>query len=267
MAMNRTTVDGKTVNQRTKDMLNMWQFNALRDFYVVQGSYNRGGVTQSAGTHDGGGAVDLSTYGWGDLRDKKWIVKQGRLAGFAAYLRPTLPGEWSEHVHAIAIGDGEMSSGAREQVRDYYAGRNALANNAPDPDPRVKPIPVWPRRPLKTISALTAYLQFKAKKPAKRTTVKRIQWVLNERLGTNLVCDGVAGPATREAYKRWEKRIGAPASDGVPGRNSLSKLGEGRFRVSWISYEKWRDTQRERREDVKRKSAENEKNNKTFPKK
>ena len=83
MSMKRTTVDGKTLNQRTADMLAMWQFNSLRDFYVVQGSYNTG-VSASAGTHDGGGAVDLSVYGLGTTGDKKWHVKQGRLSGFAA---------------------------------------------------------------------------------------------------------------------------------------------------------------------------------------
>lgn len=267
MSMKRTTVDGKTVNQRTADMLDMWQFNALRDFYVVQGSYNAGGVSASAGTHDGGGAVDLSTYGWGDLGDKKWIVKQGRLAGFAAWLRPYLPGEWNEHVHAIAIGDGEMSSGARSQVSDYYAGRNGLANHAADPDPRVKPIPVWDNVPLKSINGLVAYRQFKVKNPKARTTVKRIQWVLNEKLGTDLICDGVAGPKTRAAYKLWEKKIGAPATDGVPGKFGLNQLGRGRFKVSWISYEKLRATQHEKRADVKRNAAAAEKLNPTFPKK
>ncbi len=267
MAMKRTTVDGKTLNQRTADMLAMWQFNALRDFYVVQGSYNRG-VSASAGTHDGGGALDLSTYGWGDLKDKKWIVKQGRLCGFAAWLRPTRPGLWNEHVHGIAIGDGEADPSAKAQVAEYYRGGDGLVGSASDPDPRVKPIPVWPNRPLKKVSGLVAYRQFKAKKPAPRMTVKRIQWVLNEKLdGPNLVVDGVAGPATREAYKRWERKIGAPATDGVPGKFGLNKLGAGRFKVGWLSYEKWRETQREDRETVKRRAAENEEKNPTFPKK
>jgi len=267
MSMKRTTVDGKILNVRSAEMLKMWEFNALRNFYVVQGSYNAGGVSASAGTHDGGGAVDLSTYDWGSLKDKKWIIKQGRLAGWAAWLRPTLPGEWNEHTHAIAIGDGEMSSGARNQVSQYYSGRNGLANYGPDPDPRVTPIPVWDDVPKKKISGLVIYRQFKKKKPNKRTSVKRVQWVLNEKLGTNLVCDGIAGPATREAYKRWERKIGSPDKDGVPGKVSLNRLGAGRFKVGWASFEKLRDTQQDRREDAKRKAAEHEKNNPTFKKK
>lgn len=263
MSMKRTTVDGKTVNQRTADMLAMWQFNSLRDFYVVQGSYNAGGVSASAGTHDGGGAVDLSVYGLGTTADKKWHVKQGRLAGFAAWYRPTLPGEWNEHIHAIAIGDGEMSSGAASQVRDYYAGRNGLASHAADPDPRVSPIPVWPHRPLKRINGLVAYRQFKKKKPNRRTTVKRIQWVLNEKLGTHLVCDGVAGPQTRAAYKAWEKKIGSHLQDGIPGKVSLDRLGVGRFKVSWASFEKWREDHKV----TKREQADHEAKHPTFHKK
>lgn len=259
MSMKRVTVDGKTLNQRTADMLALWQFNALRDFYVVQGSYNAGGVTASAGTHDGGGALDISVYGM-DLAEKKRVVREGRLAGFMAYYRPTLPGVWNEHIHAGALGDPEASDGLKTQFKEYYAGEDALADHAPDPDPRV-PIKVYPNVKLKKISGLVAYRQFKTKNPKARMTVKRIQWVLNEKLGTNLVCDGVAGPATRAAYKQWEKKIKAPAADGVPGKFGLGKLGEGRFTVSWLAYEKFIAAQK----FDKAHAAAAEKNNPTFP--
>jgi hypothetical protein len=232
--MEKTTVDGKTVNVRTKHMLDMWQFNALKNFYVIQGSYNRG-VGASAGTHDGGGALDLSVSGVGSITN---MVKQGRLAGFAAWYRPTIPGLWGAHVHAIAIGDDDMSSGARAQVAEYYAGQDGLAGSGRDQGPRLKKIPVWPNVPLKRVSMLVAWSQFRAKRPAKRTTVMRIQWVLNEKLGTNLPVDGVAGPMTRAAYKRWEVKCGAPTRDGVPGTISLKRLGKGRFKVNTLSFEK-----------------------------
>lgn len=259
MSMQRTTVDGKTLNVRTADMLRLWQFNSLTDYYVVQGSYNSG-VSASAGTHDGGGALDISVYGMPDVAHKKWHVKQGRLAGFMAYYRPPLPGVWNEHIHAGALDDPEASSGLRTQFAEYRAGQDALADHRPDPDPRVS-IRVYPNVTHKTISALVAYRQFTKKNPNKRMTVKRIQWVLNEKLGTNLICDGVAGPQTRAAYKQWEKKVGAPATDGVPGRFGLNKLGEGRFKVSWISYEKWRDTKHN-----KAAAKAHEEKNPTFPK-
>lgn len=242
MAMKRTTVDGKTLNQRTADMLALWQFNCLEDFYVVQGSYNKGGVSASAGTHDGGGALDISVYGM-DLKTKKWVVKQGRLAGFMAYYRPPLPGVWNEHIHAGALGDPEASSGLQKQFVEYRAGQDALADHKPDPDPRINPIVVYPNVPLKKLSLLTAYRQFKTKTPKANMAVKRIQWCLNEQLGTKLVCDGVAGKKTRDAYAAWEKKIGAPKADGIPGKFSLSKLGRGRFKMTVIAYEKWRTQQ------------------------
>src|SRR6478735_12712799 len=103
MAMQRTVVDGRVLNRRTADMLALWEFNCLKHFYVLQGSYNRGGVGASAGTHDGGGAVDISVKGW-SYAYKRHVEKEGRLAGFAAYYRYALPGVWSEHIHAIAVG-------------------------------------------------------------------------------------------------------------------------------------------------------------------
>lgn len=238
--MKRTTVDGKTLNQRTADMLAMWQFNALTDFYVLQGSYNAGGVKTSAGTHDGGGALDISTYNLGDLKNKRWVVKQGRLAGFMAYLRPYMPNVWTEHIHAGAIGDAEASSGLKAQFAEYYAGGDGLVGNAPDPGPRLKRIFVWNRVPQKRVSLLGAYRQFKAKTPKKSMTVARIQWVLNEKLGTDLPVDGIAGPKTRAAYKKWEVKCAAPSSDGIPGKYSLTRLGEGRFKVNTLTWEQWR---------------------------
>lgn len=258
--MKKTTVDGKVVNQRTADMLALWQFNCLTDFYVVQGSYNAGGVVQSAGTHDGGGAVDLSEYGWSD-EFTKLVVLEGRRCGWMAYHRPTLPGQWNEHIHAGALGDPEASYGLQQQFAEYRNGGDGLSGNSPDTGPRVR-IHIYPNVPLKSLNLLVAWRQFRIKDPKPRMTVKRIQWVLNEKLGTNLVCDGVAGPKTREAYAAWEKKINSPKAEGVPGPASLRALGAGRFRVSVTTYEKWVKTH-----DNKRQQRDNEKKNPTFVKK
>jgi hypothetical protein len=49
---------------------------------------------------------------------------------------------WGEHIHAILIGDREMSSGANAQVVDYLNFRDGLAGHAADntwhPNPPVK---------------------------------------------------------------------------------------------------------------------------------
>lgn len=126
-AYRRTTYNGGTFNWRTRAMLmemSQRMYDTPYALTILQDSYNKG-VSQSAGTHDGGGAVDLSS------NDGPRKVKVGRDIGWAIWLRQELPGEWEEHVHGIAIADKEMSSEARDQVQAYYGGRNGLANNGP----------------------------------------------------------------------------------------------------------------------------------------
>jgi hypothetical protein len=106
---------------------------------VVQGSYNAGGVAQSAGTHDGGGAVDLTAAAW----EKK--VHALRKVGFAAWHRPF---NWDgrgggEHIHCILIGNARLSLSAVGQVEQYRVHTNGLANHAPDPTWHPDPIPTF----------------------------------------------------------------------------------------------------------------------------
>lgn len=88
---------------------------------ITQGSYTGGAEQASFGTHDGGGAVDLSvrdTIRGGILANVGDKVYALRVAGFAAWLReeglfyPNSP----VHIHAIALGDIELSEAARLQI-------------------------------------------------------------------------------------------------------------------------------------------------------
>jgi len=97
-------------------------------FDIIQGSYNSG-VAASAGTHDGGGAVDVWGKGGSHVAAE---VAALRKVGFAAWGRTPAQGPWGYHEHAIAIGDPELSSGARNQVTAYKNGRNGLASNGRD---------------------------------------------------------------------------------------------------------------------------------------
>ena len=99
---------------------------------MVQGGYNKGGVAASAGTHDGGGAFDLTPFNW------KWRVWLLRLFGCAAYYRPY---NWDgrgggAHIHVGVSGDGTASKGLKQQILDFLHGLNALANRAKDPNTR-----------------------------------------------------------------------------------------------------------------------------------
>lgn len=66
-------------------------------------------------------------------------------------------------------------------------------------------------------------------KPGKKNRhIRRVQRRLNKRLrGPDLTLSGYYGLKTRQAYKRWQEKLGYSGSDadGVAGRKSLEKLG------------------------------------------
>lgn len=138
----RTTLDGATFNRRTKDMLLEAQRLTGVTFDVEQGSYNPGGDPTSAGTHDGGGAVDLYVDGMSPLK-RTQVVRAMRKVGFAAWYRTPAQGDWGPHIHAVALADPDLSEPARAQTGDYYLGKNGLANDRPDDGPEVTPIRTW----------------------------------------------------------------------------------------------------------------------------
>ncbi|MBR7744171.1 peptidoglycan-binding protein [Phycicoccus sp. BSK3Z-2] len=132
---------GVTVNTRTRAMCLEAERRAGRTFLVEQGSYNVGGDPTSAGTHDGGGALDLDAEALSDGQ-RTVAVRSLREVGFAAWLRSPAQGDWPWHIHAVAMSDTDLSSAAQHQVGDYVLGRNGLANRGPDDGPRI-PIHTW----------------------------------------------------------------------------------------------------------------------------
>lgn len=129
----KTTVDGKTVNTRTASMIKAAETKAGVNFTLTQGSYNPGGVDASAGTHDGGGTVDISVS---NLSNKDAAVKALREVGFAAWERTPAQG-FDPHIHAVAISDTDLAPRAAAQVGDYFTGKNGLASNGADDGPKV----------------------------------------------------------------------------------------------------------------------------------
>jgi peptidoglycan hydrolase-like protein with peptidoglycan-binding domain len=130
----RVQVDGCTVNVRTKIMLDRAQkflndMGVRADIRVVQGSYHPG-VSASAGTHDGGGTIDIHSRSYSSA-DADKMVKALRMAGFAAWRRG-VNDSFDPHIHAVAIGDRQMTSSARNQVREYFAGGDGLIGSARD---------------------------------------------------------------------------------------------------------------------------------------
>lgn len=222
--MRKTTVDGKTLNVRTARMLKCAENRLGYGLYVIQGSYNAGGVSASAGTHDGGGAIDVAA-----TSNPSEVVRALREVGFAAWYRSPSQGPWNAHIHAIAIKDPDLSSGAKSQVQQYYEGKNGLANRGKDDGPRLNPIPVW-RIKFPRVYSPVVIRQFKVKNPKKRYSVAQTQRALKSRGYYKLAIDGVAGPATRKAFRAFQQRRGYKV-DGVMTRKLLRAICKGYNRV------------------------------------
>lgn len=126
---------GDVLNRRTLNMYEEAEKISGIDLTVTQGSYT-GSNPGSAGTHDGGGAVDISVRGINAHR----AVKALRRVGFAAWHRTADQGNWAPHIHAVAISDTDVSPAAQKQVGDYFLGRNGLASGAPDDGPKVEKV-------------------------------------------------------------------------------------------------------------------------------
>jgi hypothetical protein len=127
---------GIIVNTRTQAMLTEADRLLGRTLTLSQGSYNPGGDPTSAGTHDGGGVVDVSVDGM-SAATRTQVCTVLRQVGFAAWIRNPSQGDWPWHIHAAAISDTDLSTQAQNQVGDYYLGFNGLANHGPDDGPRV----------------------------------------------------------------------------------------------------------------------------------
>lgn len=146
---------GATMNKRTRQLLRRaerimrlhFEHHGFR-FEVTQGSYNDGRVSASGSTHDGGGALDIRTRG----HRRKVVddmVRAMRMAGFAAWSRGRGHDNFAPHIHAIAIGDRELSRGAANQVGDFARGRSGLSAGGADPDAELGAAPPrWAERKL-----------------------------------------------------------------------------------------------------------------------
>lgn len=127
---------GYTTDRRTAVMARIAERRLGVELQCFQGSYNTS-VSASAGTHAGGGALDV----WSSSITPQDVVHTLRKIGFAAWYRKPIPGVWGAHIHAIDIGNKKLSTAARDQVRQYRAGLDGLADAADDPqDFRPNPI-------------------------------------------------------------------------------------------------------------------------------
>lgn len=230
----RVSYAGKTVNYRTKLMLDTAAniYGRSNGWVLTQGSYNRG-VGASAGTHDGGGVVDISVRGMTSA-ERRLAVQALRKAGFFAWLRTPEQG-FSYHIHAVAIGDRELSPAARGQHTQGFQDRNGLAGRGPDPD--ADPYPTW-------VDAYGRHVSLdRPQQTSEYVPYPGESWFKDEprspivtAMGKRLVAEGCSayeggpGPqwteADRASYRKWQLKCGftGDAANGWPGRTSWDRL-------------------------------------------
>lgn len=137
--LDRVTWDGQTIDAKTAAFLTVMGRRLGYDLSVTKGSYLPAD-SRSGSTHTGGGVVDLPPY------DHVRKVRVGRDLGAAIYYRGRRYSGgkllWNPHEHLVIIGHAALSDAATQQVSDYFAGLNALADRKPDPNPyRPDPAP------------------------------------------------------------------------------------------------------------------------------
>ena len=137
LAWSLTSFNGGRFTRRTAAMLKWVQKRAgVGTLMIAQGGWNGGGVAASGGTHDKDG-VDLRIRHLSN-EGKRRLLKTMQDAGFAAWIRPTVPGLWGEHLHAVPIQPSKastyryLSGAAASQVLAYLAGRDGLRGNRLD---------------------------------------------------------------------------------------------------------------------------------------
>lgn len=135
----RVNYAGHELNVRTIWMLKLAQglYKGRGDvFALTQGSYIND-TPLSFGTHAGGGVIDISVIAKNTPRtvlsyeEVLVMLNALRQAGFAAWLR--LPEDLKPatgwHIHAVSVGDRELSSEARRQLdgpEGYFRGLDGI---------------------------------------------------------------------------------------------------------------------------------------------
>jgi hypothetical protein len=98
---------------------------------VGQGSFCKGCVDKSAGSHDGGGVFDLrASLGLAIPKVETALRKRG----VAAWIREKSDGFDARHIHGVDAFAPGLSPLAASQVEQYKAGTNGLKNHAKDSD-------------------------------------------------------------------------------------------------------------------------------------
>lgn len=193
---------------------------------IFQGSYSN--ATASAGTHSGGGALDLRAPLYGDTA---LLIMRRR--GLWAWHRTTAQGFDLDHAHAIAIGCPHLSPAAKQQETAARNHRNGLANGGPDDGPAV-PVQTWQQacgldtRPTVSLSAYLAARKRDLPAPTGVTSDWANVYLVEKALaaeGMVLIVDGAVGTSTDAAWRSCQAWLKHPVT-GIPTLAEMTWLGD-----------------------------------------
>ena len=234
----RVTRGGKTLSRRFWALIDEVEKEVGFELRLMQGAYNKGGVSQSAGTHDGSGAADFSVRkADGTLMTEKEAIKV--VVAFRkwfgiAWLRSPKFG-WparlgGPHIHVILADEPGLSYGARRQVINYNNRQNGLASRARDPFPRPAQRHFHLPGTEPKIAAGAREVRLANLKYGKiDQDVKDLQNALNAKMrGTKLLVDGVYGATTDAAVRKHQGviKVGVdPAKKSYVGPRQAAALG------------------------------------------
>jgi hypothetical protein len=131
----RVKIQGQILNRRTHQLLERAEKLLDYSLQIAKGSYL---TEQSKGAHPHlrGGALDIIAP-----HNVEEAVAALRQVGFAAWHRQRRE---SSHIHAVAIGDQELSEAAKWQIKSYFNGRDGRIRSHPDPHGGLpKQLPIW----------------------------------------------------------------------------------------------------------------------------
>lgn len=189
----------------------------------------------SADTHTDGHSADSRTRSLTAAQQQR-VIYDGTKYGLVNFRRTKSQG-FEPHNHGALNTGGKTNSSY--QIAAAKVGRDGLARNGRDLDGAHRPESSKWLRWDKGVAAMLAELDPRPtvsltlllrniKTRTVHVRVKRVQKALNKALGTKLLVDGLWGPKMKSAYLAWQKSLykSKSAIDGIPGKDSLTKLGD-----------------------------------------
>jgi hypothetical protein len=196
---------GKIFDLRTIEMLKEVERLSGVRLRPAQGSYSSGSA--SAGTHTGGGAVDLSVRGLTRTQILR-VVKAMRQVGFASWWRTPQDG-FQHHIHGIAVGAPDLPRVARGQIASARLKRNGLRSNKKDPQAFLKvPVTTWEKYKSSKRPVKLAYPPYPKAGAAAFKVGQKGRHVVVVQVAAKHRTTGVMTAADLDWVKRYERNRG-----------------------------------------------------------